>query len=106
MRAFRRRLDRVRDVPTGAATNKREKEFAMYARSTYRATLVSSATFASRVLDGAGAARSATDDEASAEQGYWYQVLDFRDVGHCLRNRHFSLHGADAPAYWNWRDRD
>jgi hypothetical protein len=89
----------------GAATNRREREFAMHARSTYRATLVSSATsatFAGRVLDGAGAARSAMDDEESAEQGYWYQGLDFRDVEHCLRDRHF----ADAPAYWNWRDRD
>jgi hypothetical protein len=67
----------------------------MHARSIYRSTLVSSATFASRGLD-----------EESAEQGYWCQGLDFRDVEHCLRNRHFSLQGAHAPAYWNWHDRE
>lgn len=78
----------------------------MHARSTYRATLVSSATFVSRVPDGGGAALSAMDDEESAEQGYWYQGLDFRDAEQCLRNRHFSPHSADAPAYWSWRDRE
>ena len=43
----------------------------MHARSIYRSTLVSSATFASRGLD-----------EESAEQGYWCQGLDFRKPLH------------------------
>lgn len=70
----------------------------------YRATLVSSATLASRALDAVGAARSATDDEESAEQGYWYQGLEFHGAEESLRFRHFSPRGADAPVYWNWRD--
>jgi hypothetical protein len=90
--------------PADAAVN--EREFVMHARSMYRATLVSSASLASRLLDGIGAARSAMDDEESAEQGYWYQRLDLRDAEQYLRNRHFTLQSADAAAYWSWRDRD
>jgi hypothetical protein len=82
-----------------------EKELAMpAARSIYRATLVSSATLASQALDAAGAARSAMDDEEHAEQGYWYQALEFQGAEEYLRYRHFSLRAAEAPVYWNWRD--
>jgi len=76
----------------------------MQARTIYRATLVSSATLASRALHTAGAARSAMDDEAHEEQGYWYQGLDFKGAEEYLRFRHFSPRNADAPVYWNWRD--
>ena len=81
-----------------------KKEFAMHGRSIYRATLVSSATLASRALDASGAALSAMDDEESAEQGYWYQALEFQGAEASLRYRHFSPRSADAPVYWNWRD--
>jgi hypothetical protein len=69
----------------------------------YRATLVSSATLASRALEIGGAARSASDDEES-EQGYWCQGLEFQDGEQYLQYRHFAPRGADAPVYWNWRD--
>jgi hypothetical protein len=90
--------------PVDAAANEHERDFAMHARSMYRNTLVSSASFASAVLDDTGAAPSAVDDEEAAEQGYWHQGLDLGDVGQCLRNRHVTLRTADASAYWNWRD--
>jgi hypothetical protein len=80
-----------------------EREFAMYARSTYRNTLVSSATHASRALDTAGAAVSAMDDEESAG-GYWYQPPEVHDPEAYLQYRHFPARGPDAPAYWNWCD--
>ena len=73
----------------------------MHARSIYRATLVSSATLASQALD-AGAA--AIDDEESAEQGYWYQGLEFQGAEQSLQYRHFAPLGADAPVYWHWHD--
>ena len=76
----------------------------MQARSIYRATLVSSATLASRALDVGGAARSAMDDEKNEEQGYWYQGLEFQGAEESLRYRHFSPRSADAPVYWNWRE--
>lgn len=75
----------------------------MDARSMYRATLVSSATLASRALDVGGAAPSAGDDEES-EQGYWYQGLGFQGAEQYLQYRHFAPRGADTPVYWNWRD--
>jgi hypothetical protein len=87
-----------------AAVNEHERDFAMHARSMYRNTLVSSASFASAVLGGTAGTPSAVDDEEPAEHGYWYQGLDLRDVGQSLRNRHVTLRSADAPAYWNWRD--
>jgi hypothetical protein len=73
-------------------------------RSIYRDTLVSSATLASRALNAAGAGRSATDDEESADQGYWYQALEFQGAEQYLQYRHFSPRSAEAPVYWNWRD--
>ena len=76
----------------------------MHGRSMYRAILVSSATLAARALDAVGAARSATDDEESAEQGYWYQGLEFQGAEESLRFRHFSPRSADVPVYWHWRD--